>query len=115
MNCGQSPPSFYFGLREVATSLRQIVKDHEMGFFDDHIRKDRRHFAFFKIQFLEQVGSEIFCSVGYGENVVLWNSRVETLQLRYPQPGFRYGSGGNFSEHLVVVRGNFLKHGESAG
>src|SRR6266478_5644107 len=85
-----------------------------MGLFDYHIGKNRRHLTFFKIQFFEQVGSEVFCPMGYGEHEVLRDSRVETLQLRYPKAGFRYSSGGNFSEKLEVVRVNLLKHGHRA-
>src|SRR6202049_3047439 len=45
--------------------LRQIVKDHEMGFFDYHVRKHRRlparvlfalRHTLRDIQFLEQIG-----------------------------------------------------------
>src|SRR6266404_2680803 len=68
-----------------------------MGLFDYHIGKNRRHLTFFKIQFFEEVGPEVFCPMGYGEHEVLRDSRVETLQLRYPKAGFRYSSGGNFS------------------
>jgi|ERR1700736_5145939 hypothetical protein len=85
-----------------------------MGLFDDHVGKNRRHLTFFKIQFFEHVGPEILCPVGYGEYVVLRDSRVTTLEVRYPETGFRNRSSGNLPEKLELVRVNLLKYGGCA-
>ena len=108
------PCQSHFYLPGVALASWQIIKDHQMGLFDDHIGKNRCRRTFGEVQFLKQIGFYVFCPMGHGEDEVLGNSRVEPLPFRHPKPGFRHRTGRNFSEKLKMVRVQLLKYGHRA-
>jgi len=72
------------------------------------LRNVSRHLTFFKIQFFEQVGPEIFCPMGYGEHEVAADSRIETLQLRYPKARFSIQLRWELFREAGVARVNLL-------
>src|ERR1700730_5289446 len=94
-----------------------------MGFFDYQVRKHRglpagllfaRRHTLRDVQFLEQVGLKVLCSMAGSEDVMPRNSRVEPIQFRHPETCLRYCPGWNFSEKLEVIRVHLLKNSNSA-
>src|SRR5258708_12505811 len=66
------------------------------------------------MQFFAQIGLKVLSGTRRSENVVSGDSRVEPLQLGYPEPALGQCSCRNFSEEFEVVRVQLLKHPNSA-
>src|SRR3989442_5292808 len=108
---------------ESVRSSRQVIKNHEMGVFDDQVGKNRGlpagaiglHSTLRDVQFFEQVGLYVLSPMACSKNEVLRNCRVEPLQFRHPEASLGYCPGRNLSEKLEVIRVHLLEYGDRAG